>query len=58
MKHIHALSVDIGSRRPASENEKKAADHIFNFFKSLGLEPVKQQFYTISTFSWVYTVIF
>ncbi len=58
MKHIYALSVDIGPRRPSSENEEKAADYIFNFFRSLGLEPVKQKFYTLSTFSWVYIVLF
>lgn len=58
MKHIYTLSVDIGPRRPTSKNERKATDYIFNFFKSLGLKPVKQQFYTISTFSWVYMVIF
>ncbi|MGQ4834639.1 MAG: M28 family metallopeptidase [Candidatus Asgardarchaeia archaeon] len=58
MKHIYELSVNIGPRRPGSDNEKRASDYIYSFFKSIGLDPMKQQFLTISTFSWPYIVIF
>jgi hypothetical protein len=44
LKHISALSVDIGPRPPTREGERQGADYACEQFKELGLAPVGETF--------------
>jgi len=44
--HIEYLSIDCYSRHCGSESEKKAADYIENYFRSLGLS-VRREYYPV-----------
>jgi hypothetical protein len=44
LKHIRALSVDIGPRPPTREGERQGAEYACDQFKKLGLAPVGETF--------------
>lgn len=44
MEHLKQLSVEIGSRGPTSENEKKAANYIERTMKSIGMDVEAEEF--------------
>ena len=43
IKHVDVLARQIGSRAPASENEKRAADYVIDQLKAFGIEDVREQ---------------
>jgi len=44
MEHLKQLSVEIGSRGPTSENERKAGDYIERTMKSIGMNVETEEF--------------
>ncbi len=46
LKHIHVLCDQIGPRPPTSRNERRAAEYVREALESMGIDDVRDQFFT------------
>jgi hypothetical protein len=58
LKHVHRLSVEIGPRRPTGEGERKGAEYVRDCFAGYGLNARVEEFKSVSTYSYLYAILF
>ena len=58
IRHLKTLSVDIGPRGSGTAEEAKAAEYIEDCLRGDGLEPERESFSTVTSFSWSFLTIY
>lgn len=57
-EHVKVLAAEIGPRGSCTEEEKKASEYIFEEFSKSGLQPRREEFKAVTSFSWTFGLIY
>ncbi len=58
LSHLRHLAETIGPRGSTTQGERDAADYIEKTLQSYSLQPERQSFRSIRTFSWLYAILY
>jgi len=55
---VQELAVEIGPRGSTSEAERRAAEYVANYLRSVGFDTAIESFRSVTSFSWAFSIFF